>query len=153
MVFTHMPLQHVEPLAQAWAAPHAPQLFSSSWVLTHFPAQQTSVPVHAIPHAPQFARSVCKSKVSSTLPLQSSSTPLQLSAAGACVMHASSAPLHSNVPLRHAPLLLATLHGAPRFTTLSATPSQLSSAPSFPHVSVCGMTAPSHVPSIPLMQS
>lgn len=151
MVSTHMPLQHVDPLAQV-GAPQAPQLFSSSCRLTHLPAQHELPAAQLVPHAPQFAVSACKLKPSSSLPSQSSSVPLQLSAAAAGVVtHVSSVPRHCSVPFLQMPMLLATVHTTPRFKMLSAMPSQLSSAPSFAQVSVVGITASVHVPNMPLL--
>src|SRR4051812_29878754 len=84
--------------------------------------------------------------MSSTLPLQSSSRALQLSAVGSLGMHAGSAPAaaHVSTPVAQTPGL-PLLHGAPRPGMSSSDPSQSSSAPELLQLSVEGPIAPSQV--------
>src|SRR5262245_35322041 len=105
MVFRHVPSQQLEPAVQACIAPQPPQFATSVLKLVHLPAQQLSPCAQLVAQLPQCSASVMKSNVSSTLPLQSSSRPLQLSAAGCGVTHVSSARprVHCSTPIRHRP--------------------------------------------------
>jgi len=88
--------------------------------------------------------------------LQSSSTPLHVSAADIVAeTHDNSAlpAVHWKVPAAHGPFAPGTMHVAPRFTMLSNIPSQSSSTPEFAQVSLLGMTAPVHAPSVPFAQA
>jgi hypothetical protein len=114
---TQAPLQQALPVAQACADPQAPHWLESVPVLTHVPAQQLSPVAQLFEHEPQCWASVCRSKPSSAVPLQSSSTPLQTSGVPVWVTHVSAAPppfVHCSVPLRHGPLLASTVHALPR---------------------------------------
>jgi hypothetical protein len=69
-------------------------LLPQSPVVVHTPEQQSWPVEHAVAQVPQCAGSVCRLNVSSVTPLQSSSTPLQVSVLGfAMLTQTSAAPL------------------------------------------------------------
>jgi len=94
-----MPMLHTSPLPQ-WP-PHAPQLFGSVFMLTHVEPPHfghSQVPSAQTVPGMRVAQYLFAGDGSSTIPLQSSSNPLQIS--GACA-HWQSPPPHVQ-PATHA---------------------------------------------------
>ncbi len=91
-------------------APHIPQNSGSRRKFRHrkpeAPPQQPKPSPQLTPHTPQFA-SVVRSATSSTVPLQSSSIMLQVSACGVTsFMHEPKNPsTQGRIPARHVPML------------------------------------------------
>lgn len=151
----HAPSQHVVPAWQAFSALHAQPFAVFALRAPQLPEQHAWFALHWVPHAPQFARSRCRSKPSSTLASQSSSQLLQVSGLVSFDATQASSLLPVTHSLRPPPHIFesrGSVHDSPRPRILLRTPSQSSSELSLSQLSARGNTLPVHGPSLPPVQ-